>query len=296
MASTLEKFDTNALHRITGVVRELHPKSGDTWSRAKLQLDTGNHAWAVGKFRLDVGEIITANATFNSKFHSYDLVELITGHEGEVSNAVVVLKLIDYLPGVGVVKATELSEAFPDTLFDTLINDPEAIAKSCGADVRDVIAVGEDLKNEQTTLGRLSQLIAKGWPNHLAKRVCSNDTHFKIAISSPYRAIPLIAGLGWKIADEIGRKQGIALDAVERIDAGIEHYYTDKIGGVGHTIVPENVLLSPSAVPSLLGVREEKIQERLPEVLVLLEDGRFTSHTHYKNAQSIASFFFGDSE
>lgn len=292
-SSTTSSHDATALHRLTGIIRELHPKSGPTWSRARVELDTGDLAWIVAKFQMEQGEIITADCTFNSKFRSYDIVELIAPEEGKVANAVVVLKLAEYLDGVGKVKAGKLSEQFPGVLFQKLLDEPDEIAKACGAEVRDVVMVAEQLRLEQTALGRMSDLMGKGFPNHLAKRICRSDSLYCVAAKSPYKAIPLVEGLGWLIADEIGRKQGIKVDDPERVEAGIEHYYATKVAGDGHTRVTEREMLAPEALPSLLGLRAAVLKDSLPQVLIPVGDGWLVSGRHRENAAVIEEFFLG---
>ncbi len=291
--TTTKTHDANQIHKITGIVRELHPKSGDNWSRAKVELDTGHPAWVVCKFRLEVGETLVATATFNGTYKSYDVVELIPQDGDKVSNAVVVLKLAEYLDGVGRIKAQRLSDQFPDTLWAKLTDDPKAVATACGADLTDVIAVGEQLKVEQTALGKFSTLLAKGFPNHIAKRICRTDHTYRVAIESPYKAIPLIEGLGWLTADEVGRKQGIPKDNAARIEAGIEYVYAERVAGEGHTLTTADTLLAHGNLPTLLGLTANRIAPHLAAVLVPVEGGTYlTSRRQFDNAEAIAGFFF----
>jgi hypothetical protein len=191
---------------------------------------------------------------------------------------------------VGKVKARRLGEKFPE-LFNTIIENPEAIAAACGADLNKVIFVAEDLKGERGRLSRVTELVSRGFPHHLAKRIANDDKQYRTALESPYAAIKLVSGLGWLIADEIGRKQGIAADNGARIEAGIDYWYSDKVSGEGCTVVHVDRILSNENLPALLGISVSKIGPAVERVLIPLEDGFFTSAIHRKNAVTISEFF-----
>jgi hypothetical protein len=282
---------TDAATKITAIVLELHPKSGDRWSRAKCRLEDGTTSWVVAKWKLSLGETLVAEATYNAKFRSYDLVRLVD-EGGTVSNGVVILKLVERLSGVGVVKARRLGEKFPD-LFEAIQSSPEAVAAACGAKLEDVKDVAESLAAERGNLSRVTKLVDLGYPNHLAKQIACNEQAYPVATTSPYAAIRLVSGLGWLLADQVGRKMGIAKDDPARIAAGIGHYYADSVAGDGHTRVHEAALLAPEALPAMLGVPRGLIQHGLDSELIPLGGGWYTSARHRDNAETIAGFFFG---
>lgn len=278
---------------ITGIVIELHPKSGEKWSRAKVRLETGYTAWVTAKFGLKLNEVLTANCTYNEKFRSYDVQNLVDDGEGKVSNAVVILKLVEKLDGVGKVKARRLGEEFPE-LFQTILDNPQAIVDACGASLEDVVTVANELREERGNLTRVTTLTDLGYPNHLAKQIALVDASYRVAIESPYAAIRLVSGLGWLLADEVGRKMGIKPEDDKRIEAGIDHYYWNNVSSDGHTRVEGEALLYPEALPSLLGIRKGLIQDKIDKVLIPLGDGWYTSAAHRKNAETISGFFLGN--
>ncbi len=271
------------LTRITATVLELHAKSGDNWSRAKVQFEDGRTAWITAKFRLNVDETVEADCTYNEKFRSYDVVKLVGDESGKVSNAVIILKLVEVLDGVGAVKARRLGEKFPE-LYTTLIEHPEEIAAACGTDVENVKQVALLLEGERAVLSRVTTLIARGFPQHLAKRISGDDRQYVTALESPYAAIKLVSGLGWLIADEIGRKQGIVANDPKRIVAGIDHYYRESVANDGHTVVHGDSLLELPNIPALLGIAVKEIAPLLEETLLPTGDGWYTSENHRKNA------------
>lgn len=292
MTATKTKVDTQKLHRLTGTVLDLHPKSNEKWSRAKVQTSDGFTSWVVAAFGLEVGETIDAHCTYNDKFRSYDIVSL-ADNGGKVTNEVVVLKLIQELGGVGAVKAGRLSEKFED-LYTMIIEKPQEIAEACGADLEEVQRVAAILGAENQVLSRVSSLLNYGYPGHIAKRIAKVEAAWKDALVSPYKIIKLIDGLGWLTADEVGRKNKIPLDDQTRVQEGILHFYREKVARDGHTKVTAAGLLSPQALPNLLGIDKAKITPEIDRTLINLDNGFYTNDWHRVNAQTIAGFFLGE--
>lgn len=289
--ATKTKPPEEQLTRLTGIVIDLHPKSNDSWSRAKVQKADGFTSWVTAKFAIDIGETLDAHCTFNATYKSYDVVSL-AGGDGKVSNDVVVLRLVQELSGVGAIKARRLGEKFDD-LYETITKTPTAVAEECGVDLEEVQRVAYILDGERETLSKVTQLVNYGYPGHIAKRIAHPRAiaAWKVALESPYRIIKLVDGLGWLTADEVGRKNKIPLDSPDRIQAGIDHYYREKVTKDGHTKVTADGLLDSAALPALLGVEKGLIADHLDAVLVNLGTGYYTSGRHRENAQTIASFF-----
>lgn len=278
------------LTRVCGTVEEVHPKSNDKWSRAKIYDVKGRGFWITAKFRLSIGETIEADCTFNETYKSYDVVRLADPGDGKISNDVVILKLIDVLDGVGEVKARKLGAEFPE-LYETLINSPEKIAEFVKIPLETVQTISTGLTAERAVLSRLTKLTAVGYPNYLAKKIADIDHHYIVALKSPYAAIKLVVGLGWKIADTIGLGMGIAADDSNRIAAGIEYAYSEKVAKEGHTLIKGEEFLNPENLPSLLGVSQVKIESILHKTLIPFGDGYYTSPSHLKNSETIKEFF-----
>lgn len=98
-----------------------------------------------------------------------------------------------------------------------------------------------------------AQKIYKQYGNQSIQKVKAN----------PYHLTKDIHGIGFKISDKIARQLGIALDADERIDAGIE-FALSELSGRGHTCYPLPSFVD--AARQILDVATEKISARLEEV------------------------------
>ncbi len=275
--------------RITGEVVELHPKSGDTWTRAKVNRGTSS-VWLTCKYRLDLGQVIDVLCSFNAKFKSYDVIRN-AGTSGVVSNEVVVTYIVKTLPGVGAVKAGYLSKAAgQDKLFDGILANPQWVADAVGAKIEDVNTLVQELNKYRAEFADVSSLTNYGYTPAIAKAITQLGL-VDAALQSPYPLIPLVTGLGWKLADEVGRKQGIALDAPERVVAGIVHFYNEEVRGQGCTIVSLDELCGSNGAAKFLSVGSDLIREHAVNALIPVGDDLVISKQDLSNEQTIQEFF-----
>jgi exodeoxyribonuclease V alpha subunit len=86
-----------------------------------------------------------------------------------------------------------------------------------------------------------------------------NDAIAKIR-ENPYRLATEVWGIGFKTADSIAGKIGIAKDDPKRLAAGIRHAL-ETLRDDGHTHAPDDALLAAAA--ELLGVEREHLQDPL---------------------------------
>jgi len=82
---------------------------------------------------------------------------------------------------------------------------------------------------------------------------------------NPYRLSTEIDGIGFKKADAIAQKMGLAEDALMRIESGIE-YTLEQMGRMGHSCFPMEELVKEAAM--LLGVAFESVQVALNNLAV----------------------------
>jgi exodeoxyribonuclease V alpha subunit len=105
------------------------------------------------------------------------------------------------------------------------------------------------------------------------------DKSISVVKENPYSLARDIFGIGFKTADGLAKKMGMASDSPQRIDAGIE-YVLSQLSGDGHVCYPAAGLLEEAE--KILEVPRELMQERLShladegriELRDLLEEGR----------------------
>src|SRR5690606_19259619 len=78
--------------------------------------------------------------------------------------------------------------------------------------------------------------------------------------ANPYRLAHEVWGIGFRTADAIAEKLGIARDAPERLDAGLLHALETSVED-GHLHLPDDELLAHAA--ELLGQATDKLLPRL---------------------------------
>ena len=90
------------------------------------------------------------------------------------------------------------------------------------------------------------------------------DEAIRVVREEPYRLAADVWGIGFKTADAIAAKLGIAHDAPARLRAGLVHTLSEATDD-GHCSLPEQILLSEAT--EILGVPEDPLTAALGELL-----------------------------
>ncbi len=90
------------------------------------------------------------------------------------------------------------------------------------------------------------------------------DKSIELVQQNPYRMAQEIRGIGFKTADKIAERMGIAKDHPLRVDAALIHQLFE-LSSEGHSCFPENDLIK--VVHKLIELPEELIKERIETLL-----------------------------
>jgi exodeoxyribonuclease V alpha subunit len=169
------------------------------------------------------------------------------------------------IPGIGVEMARRMVahfgmdtlavvEAQPDRLTEVDGIGPSRARKIAGAfaehrHIQDVMVFLRGHGVSAAFAGR----IVKRYGNDAIRIVCDN----------PYRLAIDVWGIGFRTADGIAERLGLARDAPARLEAGIVHVLGEHVAD-GHTHVPEDVLLDRTA--ELLAVARDLLPARLDDL------------------------------
>jgi len=126
-------------------------------------------------------------------------------------------------------------------------------------------AYAEHRHIEQVMVFLLGHGVPAGFAGRIVKRYGKDA--IRIVQHNPYRLAIDVWGIGFRTADGIAERLGMARDAPERLDAGVIHVLGDHVED-GHAHVPEDVLLERAG--ELLGVGRDRVGERL--------DGLISAH------------------
>lgn len=166
------------------------------------------------------------------------------------------------IKGIGPVFAQRIVDTFGINTLDIIDLHPERLLEVPGigsgrlAKISDCWAAQKTIRDVMLFLQTYqvspayAQKIFKAYGSHSIERVKEN----------PYHLARDIFGIGFKTADAIAQRMGMAPDSPERIDAGIE-YVLSELSDDGHVCYPVAEFL-PEA-EAILEVKKELIEGRL---------------------------------
>lgn len=152
------------------------------------------------------------------------------------------------IKGIGKALAHRIVKKYHQDTFDIIEKDPDRLAEVNGisaAKARDIYLQVTEKKDQRDGVLFLSRY---GISNTLAVRIFKtygNDI-YRIIRENPYRLADELSGVGFRTADEIAKKAGMAVDSGFRISSGIL-YALQLEGRNGNIYVPEQILLKKAA-------------------------------------------------
>ena len=165
--------------------------------------------------------------------------------------------------------AKRIVDKFGDQTFDVIEKQPERLAEVKGISEKKARGIAAQFEEKREMRGAVIFLQEYGISNQLAVKIYKvyGSALYDIVHDNPYQLAEDISGVGFKIADEIARKGGFALDSAERIRAGILYVMNLGIQG-GYVYMPEKLLLKESVYRLQVNV------EQLTSVLQKMEYDR----------------------
>jgi len=171
------------------------------------------------------------------------------------------------IKGIGPALAKRIVKAFGDDTFRIMEEEPERLAEIKGISEKKAMEVSDQMM-ERRDVRRASVFLGQyGISPALSVKLYDayGDQIYDILRENPYRLADEVTGIGFRIADEIAKKSGIAFDAAERVDCGLI-YILQEAESNGHTYLPGEELISRAV--TLLGVGEDLVKEELESMMV----------------------------
>lgn len=169
------------------------------------------------------------------------------------------------LKGIGKKTAAAIVAKFGNETFEVLENEPERLTEVSGIGAKKAEAVAEAFRGHREyakiTLYLQQYGINADYVMKLYK-VYGAET-IDVIESNPYCMVDDIFGVGFKKADRIAEKMGIAKDDENRIKSGIK-FTLGYFSGEGNTFLPQGFLCEKTG--GLLDVEMEKINDNLVEM------------------------------
>jgi exodeoxyribonuclease V alpha subunit len=189
------------------------------------------------------------------------------------------------IKGVGAALAARIVKRFGDDTFRIIEEEPERLAEIKGISLHKAQEIGVQMEEKKDLREAMVYLQQFGISNTLAVKIYQTygAELYGVLRENPYRLAEDIAGVGFKIADEIASQIGIHTDSDYRIRSGV-FYTLQQSVGEGHCFLPMPLLLNRAR--TLLGVAEEDIRPQVENLamdkkLVIKGEQVFAAHFYY---------------
>ena len=171
------------------------------------------------------------------------------------------------IKGIGAALAAKIVKKFGDDTFRIIEEEPERLAEIKGISLNKAQEIAVQMEERKDLREALVYLQQFGISNTLAVKIY--DTYgtqlYSVMKANPYRLAEDVAGIGFKMADELAAKIGIHADSDYRIRSGIFYTLMQAVGE-GHCYLPVDVLLERAH--ALLGVDTEDIRPQLDNMMM----------------------------
>jgi exodeoxyribonuclease V alpha subunit len=166
------------------------------------------------------------------------------------------------IKGVGPEMAKRLVDRFGDKTLEIIERTPERLTEVAGIGTARAAAIAATLAERRHEQNVMVFLHSHGASGALAARIVKKyGTEAIVKIrENPYRLATEVWGIGFKTADAIAIKLGIARDDPKRLEAGLRHAL-ETLKDDGHTHAPDDTLYAAAA--ELLGIERDKLVEPL---------------------------------
>ncbi len=167
---------------------------------------------------------------------------------------------------IGPVSARAIVEAFGEDTLRVLDDEPERLKEVRGIGRKRVESIIESVKEQRDVRDIMIWLKRYDLSNGLAAKIYMAYGHDAISKleENPYRLSDDIKGVGFKKADDVALRLGVARDSAFRIRSGIMACLEDA-AGEGHTFLPRCDLLSRVSGNDYLGLDEGLVDGILDE-------------------------------
>ncbi len=164
--------------------------------------------------------------------------------------------------GIGPALAARIVKKFKGDTFRIFEEEPERLAEVKGISLHKAMNFAVQFQEKQEMRHAMMFLSEYGIANHLAVRIFEEygDKMYEILRTNPYKLAEDIHGIGFRIADAIAAKAGIAADSEHRICAAILYTMQQSVGA-GHVYLPREILCRNTG--QMLGMPPEYIGDHL---------------------------------
>ena len=225
----------------------------------------------VGNFRfsIDAGEYLSVEADFTDHpvhgpqytIRSYE----VRGPQGRVAMERYLAS--GAIKGIGAALAKRIMKKFKENTFEIMESEPERLAEVKGISLKKAMDIAVQFQEKQEMRMAMMFLADYGGSNHFAVKIYEEygENMYEVLKTNPYKLAEDIHGIGFKVADSIAAKAGIAQDSSFRICSGIL-YTLQMASGAGHVYLPRDLLCREAG--RLMGVDPSFVEDHLIELII----------------------------
>lgn len=169
--------------------------------------------------------------------------------------------------GIGAALAARIVRRFKADTFRIMEEEPERLSEVKGISEKMAMAISEQVEEKKEMHQAMMFLQEYGISMSLAVKIYQEygPRLYTVIKENPYQLADDIAGVGFKMADEIAKRVGIFTDSDFRIKSGVLYTLLQATGN-GHTYLPETDLLSQAS--ELLRVEPQSIEKHLMDMQI----------------------------
>lgn len=171
------------------------------------------------------------------------------------------------IKGVGEALAARIVAMFGDDTFRIAQEDPMRLAEVKGISQRKAREIAAQLAEKRDLRDAMIFLQQYGISQNLANKIYQKygPELYQVIKENPYKLAEDIEGVGFKIADEIAAKSGIAVDSDFRVRCGLWHTLTQTTYE-GHCYFPKDLLLEKTY--EILGLETSYMENQLMQLVM----------------------------
>ena len=169
--------------------------------------------------------------------------------------------------GIGAALAARIVRRYKADTFRIMEEEPERLSEVKGISEKMAMAISEQVEEKKEMRQAMMFLQEYGISMSLAVKIFQEygPRLYTVIKENPYQLADDIAGVGFKMADEIAKRVGIFTDSDFRIKSGVLYTLLQATAN-GHTYLPEDELLSQAS--ELLRVEKESIEKHLMDMQI----------------------------
>ncbi len=186
------------------------------------------------------------------------------------------------IEGIGPVYAKKLVAKFGEDVFDVIEHNSARLQEVPGVGKKRRLDIKSSWEKQKSIRDIMVFLHLHGISTGKAVKIFQHygPTAMEVVAQNPYQLARDIHGIGFKSADAIAQRTGLALDSPARLRAGLFHLLL-AAGSEGHTALPRASLLSqatellaldPSPIEAALNdalLSQELLQESIQDTLLI---------------------------